>query len=217
VTQGGITSLTTSTPPPGGPAPPDGFGLGDPATYYELSTTALHAGVIRVCIDYTGVKYANELDLKLLHFEGGKWVDITTSLDAVNDIICGESTSLSPFVVAQAALPVAIDIEPGKFPNKINLRSDRNVKTAIFSTPSFDATQIDPATVTLAGASVRTKKKGRMAATVKDVDKDGRKDLLVQMEIEDLELDKSDTTAVLEGSTFDGRLVRGMDSVKVVR
>ena len=111
-------------------------------------------------------------------------------------------------MVAQAALPVAIDIEPGKFPNKINLRSDRNVKTAIFSTPSFDATQIDPATVTLAGASVRTKKKGRMAATSKDVDKDGRKDLVVQMEIEDLEIDKSDTTAVLEGSTFDGRLVR---------
>ena len=126
VTQGGITSLITSTPPPGGPAPPDGFGLGDPATYYELSTTALHAGIIRVCIDYTGVSYANEKDLKLLHFEGGKWVDITTSLDTLNDIICGESTSLSPFVVAQAALPVSIDIEPGKFPNKINLRTDRN-------------------------------------------------------------------------------------------
>ena len=49
------------------------------------------------------------------------------------------------------------------------------------------------------------------------MDKDGRKDLVVQMEMEDFELDKSDTTAVLEGSTFDGRLVRGMDSVKVVR
>jgi uncharacterized membrane protein YeaQ/YmgE (transglycosylase-associated protein family) len=217
VTQAGITSLTTSTPPPGGPAPPDGFGLGDPPTYYDLNTTAVHAGIIRICIDYTGVSYANELDLKLLHFESGKWVDITTSLDTVADVICGESTSLSPFLIGQAAVPVAIDIEPGRFPNRINLRSKGKVTTAIFSTPSFDATAIDPASVTLAEASVRTKKTGRTMAAVKDVDRDGLGDLVVQIDTTELALVVGDSIAVLEGSTFDGRLVRGTDSVMVVR
>jgi len=217
VTQAGITSLTTSTPPPGGPAPPSGFGLGDPPTYYELSTTAVHAGTIEICINYSGVSFPNELDLKLLHFENGNWVDVTTTLDTVNDVICGQSTSLSPFAVFQAPVPVAIDILPGKFPNTIKLRGHGKVQTAIFSSASFDATTIDAASLTLAGASVRTKKKGRISATVKDVNRDGRPDLLVQMDGDDLELVMTDTLAVLEGATFDGRLVRGSDSVRVVR
>src|SRR6185436_7490353 len=91
VTQAGITSLTTSTPPPGGPAPPSGFGLGDPPTYYELSTTAVFGGSIEICINYAAVSYANELDLKLLHFKNGSWTDITTSLDTALDRICGQS------------------------------------------------------------------------------------------------------------------------------
>jgi hypothetical protein len=216
VTQAGITSLTTSAPPPGGPAPPDGFGLGDPPTYYEISTTAGHTGLIRICVNYGAVQYLNELDLKLLHYENASWVDITTSLDTANKVICGEAASLSPFLVGQAKLPVAIDIEPGKFPNTIKLQSNGHVSTAIFSTPGFDATGIDPESVTLAGASVRTKKRGKMVARAEDVNRDGLLDLVVQMSVEDLELDPRDTVAVLEGATFDGRLVRGEDSVKVI-
>jgi hypothetical protein len=37
VTQPGVTSLTTSS---GGPPPPSGFQLGNPAVYYNLTTTA---------------------------------------------------------------------------------------------------------------------------------------------------------------------------------
>jgi hypothetical protein len=163
------------------------------------------------------VSFPNELDLKLLHFENGNWVDVTTTLDTVNDVICGQSTSLSPFAVFQAPVPVAIDILPGKFPNTIKLRGHGKVQTAIFGSASFDATTIDAASLTLAGASVRTKKKGRISATVKDVNRDGRPDLVVQMDGDDLELEMTDTVAVLEGATFDGRLVRGSDSVRVVR
>jgi hypothetical protein len=217
VTQSGVTSLSTSTPPPGGPAPPSGFGLGDPPTYYDLSTTAVFGGSIEVCINYSGVSYANELDLALLHFENGNWVDITTTRDPANDVICGQSTSLSPFAVFQAPVPVAIDILPGKFPNTIKLRGHGKVQTAVFSSATFDATTIDAASVTLAGASVRTRSKGRVAATVKDANGDGRADLVLQMEADELELDVTDTVAVLEGSTVDGRLVRGSDSVRVVR
>lgn len=44
---------------------------------------------------------ANEKKLRLFHHEGGRWVDITTSLDTVNNIICGVVTSLSPFLLAE--------------------------------------------------------------------------------------------------------------------
>ena len=92
----GYTSLSITSE---GSLPPSGFKLGDPPTYYELTTTAEFSDSIRVCIDYSGVSVGNEANLKLFHFEGGAWVDVTTSLDPINDVICGVVTSLSPFAV----------------------------------------------------------------------------------------------------------------------
>ena len=92
----GETSLESST---SGPPPPSGFQLGDPPTYYDISTTAVFSGPVEVCIDYSGVIVPDENNLKLLHFEGGSWVDVTTSLDTVGDIICGNVTSFSFFAV----------------------------------------------------------------------------------------------------------------------
>jgi hypothetical protein len=99
VTQGGDTSLTTSS---SGPPPSVGFKLGNPATYYELSTTAVFSGPITICIDYTGISFSNESNLKLNHYESSAWVDQTISLDTANNIICASVTSLSPFAIFEA-------------------------------------------------------------------------------------------------------------------
>jgi ELWxxDGT repeat protein len=98
VTQPGVTTLTTSG---GGTPPPVGFSLGSPATYYEVTTTAQFSGSVDICIDYTGVSYTDETQLRLFHLEGGSWIDRTTSLDMANDIICGQVTSFSPFLVLE--------------------------------------------------------------------------------------------------------------------
>ena len=100
VTQEGTTTLTTSS---SGPTPPAGFSLGAPPTYYELTTTAVFSGSVEVCIDYSGISFTNESGLKLFHFEGGAWVDATTSLDTINDITCASVTSLSPFAIGESA------------------------------------------------------------------------------------------------------------------
>ena len=50
------------------------------------------------------------------------------------------------------AINVTIDIKPGAFPNSINLGSNGNVPMAILSSADFDATTVDPETVTLADA-----------------------------------------------------------------
>jgi hypothetical protein len=103
VTQAGTTSLTTSS---AGPPPPSGLRLGTPPTYYEISTTAQFTGSVELCFNYSGTSFGNENNLKLSHFDGTGWVDVTSSLDTVNDIICGLVTSLSFLAILE------LDVQP---------------------------------------------------------------------------------------------------------
>ncbi len=119
------------------------------------------------------------------------------------------------FTVALEPVQVTIDIKPGSFPNSINLGSRGVVAVAIFSTPEFDATTIDPAMVTLANALVALKGKGVPMASVADVNDDGLSDLVVHIDTETLELSAGDTDAVLKAKTFGGLLVAGMDLVRL--
>jgi hypothetical protein len=96
VDQGGHTSLTTSED---GPPPPEGFRLGFPPTYYDITTTASFSDTVEVCIDYSGIIFSDESQLQLFHFEDPNWIDRTVSLDTDNDIICGVVDSLSPFAI----------------------------------------------------------------------------------------------------------------------
>ena len=94
----GNTIVTTSS---SGTQPPAGFKLGSPATYYNISTTATFSGLVKVCVNYdeTAVQ-GNENNLKLMHFATGQgWIDTTTSLDTINNVICGEVSSFSEFSV----------------------------------------------------------------------------------------------------------------------
>lgn len=92
VTTAGTTSVVSSAV---GPELPAGFQLAD--LYYDITTTASFGGSVTVCLSYPS---STTGDLRLLHYEGGAWVDVTTSVDLVARLVCGETTSLSPFVVA---------------------------------------------------------------------------------------------------------------------
>jgi hypothetical protein len=111
---------------------------------------------------------------------------------------------------------VAIDIKPGSFPNSINLGSEGNVPVAIFSTTTFDATTVDPLSVTLASAPVKLKGKGTPQASFEDVNTDGLLDLVVHVDTTTLQLTSTDTEATLEGQTLDGTSIMGKDSVRIV-
>jgi CubicO group peptidase (beta-lactamase class C family) len=111
---------------------------------------------------------------------------------------------------------VTIDIKPGSYPNSINLGSNGNIPVAIFSTEDFDATTVDPTTITLAGASVRIKGKGTPQASASDVDGDGILDLIVHVDTTAFELTVGDVEAELMGMTFDGKKIRGVDSISIV-
>src|SRR5262249_22043077 len=95
VTQAGNTTLVTSAT---GQSPPAGFSLGSPATYYNIATTARYSGSITICIKYAGISFPNATP-QLFHYESGLWMNVTTSLDTPNSIVCGVVSSLSPFAV----------------------------------------------------------------------------------------------------------------------
>lgn len=102
VTDDGETSVAISS---SGPNPPAGFEIvpSNPEAYYNITTTAPFAGVIEICVNYDPAQVApgNEADLKLFHYDGSNWDDITTAIDETNNVICGETTTLSPFIVAR--------------------------------------------------------------------------------------------------------------------
>jgi hypothetical protein len=113
-------------------------------------------------------------------------------------------------------LQVSIDIKPGEYPNSINVGSGGSVPVAILSSPTFDATSVDPLTVTLASASVRLKGNGTPQVSTQDVNGDGLLDLVVHVSTEALQLSEADVQTTLEGRTYGGIYITGVDSVRVV-
>jgi hypothetical protein len=99
VTQAGTTALATSS---AGAPPPTGFEIGNPPVYFDLSTTALFTGVATVCINYSGISFTQPP--QLFHLQSGAWVDVTTSVDTTNLVVCGAVSSFSPFALFQPAL-----------------------------------------------------------------------------------------------------------------
>lgn len=99
VTGPGQTTVTTST---NGPPPPDGFKIvgGLQPIYYDVSTTATFS-TATLCFSWQEGQIRNESNARLFHFENGKWVDITTTRDTTRNLVCGETTSLSPFAIGE--------------------------------------------------------------------------------------------------------------------
>jgi len=107
VTTAGDTAATGSGT---GHDPPAGFQTCVPAVYYDISTTATYSGTIKICVSYDD-SVCDESNLHLLHYEGGTWVDVTTSVDTKANIICGEVTSLSEFLLATYIGPIFVDAD----------------------------------------------------------------------------------------------------------
>lgn len=116
-----------------------------------------------------------------------------------------------------------IDVKPGNADNVINLGSDGVIPVAILSSSvangdpvDFDATQVDPPTLSLQGATARERgNSGTFGSTI-DVNGDGLLDFKVNFETAELQLSPSDTMLVLDGQTLDGIPFMGTDIVTVV-
>ena len=153
VTQTGNTSVTTSST---GTPPPSGFKLGNPPTYYEISTTATFTGSVTVCIDYSGTSYGNASALKLFHEDvsTGIWNDITGTNDTTAHVICGSVGSFSPFAVFESAYAATIQI-PIKIDGSSVFKTTRGVVPVKFTLTanSIPTCQLPPAAIAVARTS----------------------------------------------------------------
>ncbi len=126
-----------------------------------------------------------------------------------------------PHQIGYATAPmgnVYIDIKPGSYPNSVNLGSSGVVPVAILSFGDFDATIVDPESVSLSGADVAVRGKGnKLLAHQEDVNGDGLLDLVMQVETENLDPGAfQDGYAVLTGETYDSQTIEGWDEINIV-
>jgi hypothetical protein len=104
---------------------------------------------------------------------------------------------------------VQIAVKPGDGDaTPINLKSNGVTPVAVLSTPDFDAAEVDPTTVTFAGAVAQR-------SSMQDVNGDGLLDQVFQFATPDLKLSVADTEATLDGRTYSGLRVRGTAAVRV--
>ena len=85
---------------------------------YEITTMSTYAGSVLVCISFNQNDFIRPQTIRLFHDNGTNWDDISTNLDLTNDVVCGVTSSFSPFAIGEEA-PTAITLS-GFQAQKIN-------------------------------------------------------------------------------------------------
>ncbi len=109
-------------------------------------------------------------------------------------------------------LDISVDIEPGIFPNRVNLkRLHGQIWVAILTTDDFDASDVDPA----AGRFGPSGREARPSHNLlEDVDQDGDMDLLVRFRVRESQIGCRTGSALITGMTLDGQPIFGRDSIR---
>jgi N-acetylneuraminic acid mutarotase len=129
----------------------------------------------------------------------------------------GWTGMLPTLEVFSPTVQVTIDIKPSSEPNSINLSSAGVIPVAILSSETFDATMVDPDTISLAGARVKmVGKSNKLLCHEEDLNEDGLWDLVCKIETAEFMIEEGESVAVLEAETFYGAPIRGEDNVRIV-
>jgi len=113
-------------------------------------------------------------------------------------------------VAVTLRLKVELDLKPGDDKNIVNHKSKGKVWCAILTTDGFDAVdEVVVDSVLLGGAEPLQSKE-------EDVDGDGRDDLVLKFDRQDIGLDENTETVTLTGDRYDGGFIEGDDAVITV-
>jgi len=118
------------------------------------------------------------------------------------------------YVVEYEAQAITVDIKPGSSPNQISLSTFVPFPVAILSSASFDASTVDPSTVTFGRNGIEATP---LITSLTDVNQDGRKDLVCYFNGQDTGLLCGDTSASLRALTKSGCPLRGSDSIQTIQ
>jgi len=143
----------------------------------------------------------------------------------VADGDAGVSNSASPgryvlaiedFAVEDLVHPVRFDVLPEAMLADGSARRLDRVPLAFYSTPSVDATAIDLATIRLSGVELPAEAgSGRYDCHQRDVDGDGLRDLVCQVDARALLGGAEEKVVSLEGRSTSGRVVRGQQFIRL--
>jgi parallel beta-helix repeat protein len=107
VTQSGFTWVNEAVFEP---FRPTGFilAIGSPV-YYDIDTNASYSGNITISIKWDSTNMTDEQtnNLQLMHWDNAtqQWMNVTTSVDTENNLVYGESSSLSPVAIMLKTVP----------------------------------------------------------------------------------------------------------------
>lgn len=153
----GNTFLSATTP---SVVPSPGiWNVGNTPQYWDISTNVTFLGNVHVCVYYDPAQAPGpEGVLRLLHYQNGGWADVTTTVDPVNNVICGVVSSLSPFVIAKRtnATGVGDNSAPDAFALRANVPNPFNPTTTIAYDVPQSGGDVSIAIYDVSGRLVRT-------------------------------------------------------------
>jgi hypothetical protein len=126
------------------------------------------------------------------------------------------------FYVTIDPLPVGLDVLPGVSPNVIDLDASAysTIPVAVLSADGFDATKLSGSSLKLGNGSGTEASVVSGSVSYRDVDGDGRADLVASFSRSTLksngDLTTSTTQLVLAATHADGRRVKAVDVVQVL-
>ena len=194
----------------------------DPATAALTGRLAVDNSIVDVVLNGTSLGAAGGQfrDWTPFQVDSG-FADGVNVLDLVVSNFGADPSGLRVEMAAVAdllptSIAVVVDVRPLTADNDINPKSMGKLPVAVLSTADFDATSVVPESIVLAGAPVAACRDGSPMAVARDVDGDGRDDLLLFFWTRDLELTADTTSVDLVGLTDEGIEVVGSDSVRIV-
>lgn len=120
VTGPGVTTLNIRTNIAFPPLPA-GYQLGSPPYYYDVASTVPASGPYTVCVDLTGMSFADSGHLRMYFHDGTAWTNATAP--TIGALLCGQAPRTGTFAIAHpgAASNVATTIAgTGHFPNSLD-------------------------------------------------------------------------------------------------
>jgi len=113
--------------------------------------------------------------------------------------------------LTHSAIDVALDIHSGGAPNPINNTNGEGViSVVILTTETFHASTVNPTTIRFGATGTEA---SSVQSALEDVDGDGDIDMMLQFRIQNTTIQCGHTSASLTGQTFDGRAIKGSDSI----
>jgi hypothetical protein len=119
-----------------------------------------------------------------------------------------------PEVFETPPIQVTIKIKPGgSFPVSINPESKGVIPVAILTTPTFDATTVDPPSVRFGVTGTQAT---ALRSGLEDVDGDGRLDMILHFNMQATGIHCPDASASLTGKTLGGQTIQGSEAFQTV-